>query len=312
MNSSDGRSNPSSGSKPPPIEGAELPFPKLESFLPLVRPTRGNSFHLMRSVPPERLAPQPPAKFLFFFALVLRYLSVALHELGHWAVLSGLGCHPVMGFTGLLQTWEGAPPHAQGWISIVFEGATGYLHLSRAPSPIGWAFALGAGLATTLLLAWVGLLLANSSRSLSLRIIGWVLALVNSLGILFFPLNYWYSKGDTAFMAHYLEVSELWVAAVYEALRATVLVWALALLGNWRQLFRWALPVLGGYLLGMPLLYGLQRIDRTVFVERAFGASHLGGFPFPVLLLNLLALFFTWRMWKELERWKERTLRDER
>ncbi len=238
---------------------------------------------------------------MLLFAFVLRYLSVALHEAGHWAALQLLNCRPVMGFTGLIQSWTGAPPHPEGWISIAFEGDIGYIHLSREPAPLEWAASLAAGLIATLFLAWAGVLLAKVSSSPALRVTGWVTALVNGLGILLFPLNYWYSKGDTAFLAHFLELPEWMVALVFEAGRGGALLAALGLLPDWKERLRWSLPVLGGYLLTLPALFALQRIDRTLFLAMDFGATHLGGFPWPVLLLNLCAFLLAWKLGKDLK-----------
>jgi len=224
-------------------------------------------------------------------AFLVRYLSVALHEAGHWAVLTLFGRGPVWGLTGLVQRWDAPPPDPNGWVRITFQGSEGWLRMASAPqSTAEWVLYLAAGPAMTLILAWAGCALLYRGRSPATRGLGLVLALANGLGILFFPLNYFLSSGDTAFIAYYLGISEAWVAVPYELLRGGALVAALAGLATWRARWRWAGPAFLGFLLTMPVFIPLNPIIRTGVAEGRPFFTPIAGWSAPVLVLDLVAV----------------------
>jgi hypothetical protein len=130
--------------------------------------------------------------------------------------------------------------------------------------------------------------------------LGLVLALVNSLGILLFPLNYFLSSGDTAFIAYYLHISEAWIAVPYELLRGGALVVALAGLHTWRMRWLWALPALLGYFLTMPVLFPLNQVIRTGVAEGRPFFTPIAGWSAPVLVLDLIAVGVLALVWRRL------------
>lgn len=224
-------------------------------------------------------------------AALLRYLSTAAHEAGHWAVLALLGRGPVMGFGGLVQRWETPPPDPAGWVRITFAGSTGWLRLASPPAGTAeWVAFLAAGPAVTVALAWVGWALYRRAASPASRGLGLLLCLVNALGVLLFPFNYFLSSGDTAFIAYHLGVPEGLVALPYEALRGGALVAGLAWLGTWRERGRWAAPALLGYILVMVLLFPLDGFVRQGVAEGLPLFAPLAGWSAPVLAAHLLAL----------------------
>jgi len=133
-----------------------------------------------------------------------------------------------------------------------------------------------------------------------MRALGVILTLVNGLGIVLFPLNYFLSSGDTAFMAYYLHVHEAWVAVPYELLRGAALVAALVGLGSWHRQRRWAIPALYGYFLTMLVLFPLDKAVRTgVAQENPFFAP-VAGWSAPVLILHTVALGSFMLAWRRL------------
>jgi len=234
-------------------------------------------------------------------AFLVRYLSVALHEAGHWAVLILTGRGPVWGFTGLVQRWDAPPPDPSGWVRITFEGSEGWLRMASAPaSTAEWVLYLAAGPAMSLVLAWAGCALLYRGRSAAARGLGLVLALVDSLVVLLFPLNYFLSSGDTAFIAYYLGISEAWVAVPYELLRGGALVVALARLATWRARLRWAGPALLGSLLTMSMLFPLNQLIRTGVAEGRPFFVPVAGWSAPVLLLDLVVVGAFVLLWRRL------------
>ena len=239
----------------------------------------------------SRTLPPWPFWLVVGMSFLIRYLSVALHEAGHWAVLTIFGRGPVMGFTGLVQRWGTPPQEPGGWVRITFSGSEGWLRLASSPSSTAeWVLYLGAGLTATVILAWIGCVLLYRDVSPTLRAVGLILALVNGLGVLLFPLNYFLSSGDTAFIAYYLHISEALVAIPYELLRGGALIAALAALATWRARFRWAAPALLGYFLMMPVIFTLNHLARTGVEKGTPLFTPLAGWSAPVLVLDLVAL----------------------
>ena len=249
-----------------------------------------------------RSLPRWPFWLVVGIGFLVRYLSVTLHEAGHWAVLTLFGRGPVWGLTGLVQRWDAPPPDPNGWVRITFEGSEGWLRMASAPqSTAEWVLYLAAGPAMSLLLAWAGCALLYRGRTPATRGLGLVLALVNSLGLLLFPLNYFLSNGDTAFIAYYLGISEAWVALPYELLRGGALVAALIRLRTWRTRFRWAMPAFLGYFLSMAMLFPLNQAIRTGVAQGTLLFAPIAGWSAPVLVLDLVALGTFVMVWRKLK-----------
>ncbi|RMF57974.1 MAG: hypothetical protein D6748_09955, partial [Calditrichaeota bacterium] len=207
-----------------------------------LKPSRYPKQRIVRSLP------HWPFGLMVVMSFLVRYLSVALHEAGHWAILMFYGRGPVMGFSGLIQRWGTPPPQLDGWVRITYYGDEGWLRLASLPdNRMQWVLFLAAGLMMTIILAWAGCFVFYRSSSPTLRAAGLILALVNGLGIILFPLNYFLSSGDTAFIAYYLQVSETLVAVPYEILRGESLLIALIGVATWREKIRWTGSALLGY-----------------------------------------------------------------
>ena len=245
--------------------------------------------------------PRWPLWFVAGMSFLIRYLSVAVHEAGHWAVLTIFGRRPVWGFAGLVQYWDTPPPDPSGWIRITFEGSVGWLRLASAPgSTAEWVVYLAAGPIISLLLAWAGCALFYRGVSPTARGMGLLLALVNGLGTLLFPLNYFLSSGDTAFIAHYLHISEVWVAVPYELLRGGALVGALGGLTGWETRLRWTTFAFLGYFFTMPVLFPLNQLVRTGVAKKEPFFAPIAGWSAPVLTLHLVALGTFVLVWHKL------------
>jgi len=92
--------------------------------------------NLNASTPRDRMVasslPRWPFRLIVGMSVLVRYLSVALHEAGHWAVLAISGRGPVMGFAGLVQKWDAPPPNKSEWVRITFSGSEGWLRMASS------------------------------------------------------------------------------------------------------------------------------------------------------------------------------------
>ncbi len=224
------------------------------------------------------------------FAFLTGYLSIALHEFGHWLILEILGKGPVMGFSGLVQSWDTTPKIPSNWIHITYKGADGWLRLGSAPTgAFEWGIILGAGPLITLLLAWSGYLLLTFSDSPKIRFLGLSLTLVNTVGVFLFPINYILGSGDFSFMASYLSVPLPSIAFPYEMLRVIALLLTFSKIRRWENWRRWTGLILSGYIMVLPVMF-LDKLIRFNFVHEGPLAKSFTGWATPVLIAHILSL----------------------
>jgi hypothetical protein len=155
-------------------------------------------------------------KTIFMISILLTYLTAQrIHEIGHWIILQIFNRNPVFGFTGLIQLWETQPKNPNTWTQYTdpITGEQGWLKLGSLPkNTTEWVAMLIAGQIAQITVLYTSLLINHISKNPTIKQMGLLTAIINSLGQTFYHLkaltigNY----GDEYFLAYYLNTPK-WV-----------------------------------------------------------------------------------------------------
>jgi hypothetical protein len=236
-------------------------------------------------------APTLPFRLLLLLLLLVVYLSIQLHEAGHWAAGWVVGVVPVMGFTRELRI----NAELNEALEHTADLAEALHQVSGAPGSLGgWMAFTAAGPLVTLALAVLGHWLFKAGRTLLLRELGLLLVGANALRVVSYLASHLRgSRGDEFFMAFYLGLPQAAVTLPLGLAFTAILFFtfrALAPRGE-RRRFTLVLVLVG--LTGATLSSLLTRADDQMWaalVEGNLLVQPVGGYPLPVALINLVAL----------------------
>jgi len=141
-----------------------------------------------------------------------------------------------------------------------------------------------------------GLLLARYGRGRLLKITGLAMALVNSLGQLFYHLRSLFltSGGDEYFLAFYLGIPKEWLTFSLILVYGLGTALALRQIGGWRERLKWTGAAIIGFLaLGPALMVGDTAIRSQINAENPLFRP-VFGFSLPVLLVDAMAAVGLW------------------
>lgn len=243
-------------------------------------------------------------RLLLLVLLVNLLAAQILHESGHWAVMQAFGRRPLWGITSLVQMSE-EPAAPEEWTAITnLDGSRSWLRVRSAPtSDAEWLLFLAAGPLAQLAAVAVGYAVARRSASPMTRTLGFLVALVNAFGGLFYQVVRLLrgSGGDELLIGHYLGVSPTVISVALGIGFGIGLVACLRALGTRRQRLTWAAALLLGTLpVGPLLMIANQAIITQVNAGNPFFRSVLG-FSFPVFLTGVLCfigLAYMTRHWR--------------
>jgi len=230
---------------------------------------------------------------LVLLTVLLGYLGGQIvHEAGHWAVLEIYRRGPVMSFTGLVQQEE-TPRYREGWSQFTApDGEQVWLHLGTLPgNDAEWVLMLAAGPLAQVAAMLFGLAMVHFGKQAQMKVIGLLLALINSFG----PMVYQSISlqrgggGDEYFMAQFLG----WSAAVVHVFFLGIAIVGLAVvmrnLSGWRTRLKWLGAVFVGFVGQGPLLMYANRITQK---QVGLGNPYFRpvfGWSLPVVIVSVVA-----------------------
>ncbi|RMD58714.1 hypothetical protein D6833_12565 [Candidatus Parcubacteria bacterium] len=230
---------------------------------------------------------------LVLLAALLGYLGGQIvHEAGHWAVLEIYRRSPVMSFTGLVQQDE-TPNHPEGWSQFTApDGEQVWLHLATLPgSDTEWVLMLAAGPLAQVAAMLFGFALVHFGEREQVKVIGLLLALLNSFGPMLYQSRSMLGRGggDEYLITQFLGVPAAAVHVLFLAVATAGLVVGMWNLAGWRTRLKWLGAVCIGFVGQGPLLMYANRITRTqVGLGNPFFRPVLG-WSLPVVIVSVVA-----------------------
>ena len=217
-----------------------------------------------------------------------------LHEAGHWMVMQAYGRQPLWGITSLVQLSERVPSSPDKWVELTnSDGSTSWLYLASLPeSDVEWVMFLAAGPLFQLVAVGVGLLIARNGRNATVRTFGFLIAIVNAFGGLFYQIVSLLRGGgsDEVLIGHYLDISHIAISAVLGIGFGIGLVIVLSAMESRKMRLKWLAALVAGTLpIGPLLMIANGVIIEQVDLGNPFFRSVLG-FSLPVFLTGLVCL----------------------
>ncbi|RME51861.1 MAG: hypothetical protein D6796_00085 [Caldilineae bacterium] len=241
---------------------------------------------------------------LLLLSVLLGYLGgQILHEAGHWAILQLYRRAPLMSFTGLVQQDE-PPAHSEGWTQFTTpDGEQVWLHLASLPgSSAEWIAMLAAGPLAQVAVMILGLVLARFGKREPVRVIGLLLALINSFGPILYQSRSMLGEGggDEYFIAQFLGLPKYMIHLPILLISIAGFVVGLWSLAEWRTRLKWIGAVCIGFVGQGPLLMFANRITQTqVSLGNPLFRS-VFGWSLPVMVVNVVVAFIlvvVWMRW---------------
>ncbi len=233
---------------------------------------------------------------------LLVYISVEIHEFGHWLVLWIFGHEPVMSFNGLVQLWDTIPNHPDEWVKIYYPGiGEGWLRLSSLPSNnLEWILMLLAGPIMHPILILVGILFMRINNAF-LQKVGVMLVLINGLKFLTNLLSYFQGAiGDYYFIGVYSGIPHIYIVLLFVIVQ--FLGFAYGIYKSGRLLKEEGASLLISiFLAGIIIITLLSKLNGLI-VEGVDNKNPffmpILGWPLPVLIVNILSLVMILSLYK--------------
>jgi hypothetical protein len=233
-----------------------------------------------------------PFWWLVLAALLLNILAQAIHEGGHWVVYQIAGCRPEWGFTSLVQMWDTAPQHPDGWVATTApDGERGWLKLGSAPSPAVEDLSLAAGPLASLACVLAGLLTYRLGRRTPMRAGGLILAISTA-----FIMTTYYARGgmrsggDEGILAASLGIPKIAFDAPLGTAFAACLLFGLWMLKTWKERMRWFGAILLGIVPSGGLMVLADPLIRAGVDEGNPLFQPVMGFSLPVVVVCCVAI----------------------
>jgi len=230
---------------------------------------------------------------LVLLTVLLGYLGGQIvHEAGHWAVLEIYRRGPVMSFTGLVQQEE-TPYYREGWSQFTApDGEQVWLHLATLPgSDVEWVLMLAAGPLAQVVAMLLGFALIYFGEREQAKVIGLLLALINSFGPMVYQSRSMLGRGggDEYLIAQFLGVPATVVHALFLAVAIVGLAVGMWTLFGWRTRLKWLGAICIGFVAQGPLLMYANRITQTQVVLGNPYFRPVLGWSLPVVIVSVVA-----------------------